>query len=151
MSTPPEQETPKRPRGRSLLPVWVAAGAVVGAMVGMALVPDRRGCALGAVTGAVTELVMGLAVNRLFHRRQGTLATSAAALVCGLAVGTFAGVGFGRDVAPAGAAVGLIVGALDAVLAWLLFPERRLGPRTTEDFDDEEETDPDADLQDDDA
>jgi hypothetical protein len=148
MSTHPEADAPPEPRGRSPLAVWVVAGAVVGAMVGMALVPDRRGCAMGIVTGAATELVVGLAVNRVFHRRQGTLATSAAALLCGLAAGTLAGFGMGHDVGPTGTAVGAIVGGLDAVLAWFLFPGHRPGPRQAEEPE-EEVTDPDADLRED--
>jgi hypothetical protein len=113
----------KKPSGRRMWLLWILGGAFLGAVVGLYLMPGTEGFYHGALLGAVIEAALVVVVNTIFGGRQGTLLVSGVAVACGVAAGTLASIVLRPNDANLSLAVlGLIVGVVDAIVAWVLFP-----------------------------
>jgi hypothetical protein len=121
--SPPSPAEGRKPPGRRAWLLWVLGGAFLGAAVGLYLVPGSEGFYDGALVGGVIELLLVLAINALFGGRQGTLLVSGVTVACGLAIGALASLLLRpHDASLNLVMLGLVVGVVDGIVAWVLFP-----------------------------
>ncbi len=139
---PEDSQDPGRARRRALLG-RLAMSAFAGGMLGLSLIAHSRGFWDGLLVAVAAQLLIRGVVRLLPGGRQDTVLGAALSAGAGAAVGTAVGLLAAAEYLGMLAVVGGLVGLLDGVVSWVVFPSR---PRTA--TAEEPPTDPDADLRD---